>query len=75
MRAPTVGPWYKQEIRKIKQERANEDRVKRQQEYDDRKRVRQADQLDEQPHVQEIALVEQCIAFCKSLTQVNSAIF
>ena len=45
---------YKQQIRKIKQERANEDRVKRQQEYDERKRTRQADQLDEQPHVQDI---------------------
>merc|ERR1712072_1341525 len=59
---------YKQEVRRLKQERANEDRVKRQKEYEERKRLREADKLDEQPYVQEIALVEQCMAFCKSLT-------
>merc|ERR1712226_397843 len=59
---------YKQELRRIKQERAQEDRIKRQKEYEERKRVREADKLDEQPYIQEIALVEQCIAFCKALT-------
>merc|ERR1711981_351560 len=64
---------YKQEIRRVKQERAQEDRVKRQKEYEERKRLRDADKLDEQPYVQEIALVEQCMAFCKSLTQAKVA--
>merc|ERR1712083_803413 len=59
---------YKQEVRRIKQERAVEERNKRQKEYEERKRLREADKLDEQPYIQEIALVEQCIAFCKSLT-------
>merc|ERR1711920_311210 len=49
---------YKQELLRIKQERAQEDRIKRQQEYEERKRARDADKLDEQPYVQEIALVE-----------------
>merc|ERR1712228_1074466 len=65
---------YKQEIRKIKQERAQEDRIKRQKEYEERKRLREADKLDEQPYIQEIALVEQCIAFCKSLTQAKGPV-
>merc|ERR1712232_1521487 len=50
---------YNQEIRNIKQQRAVEERVKRQAEYEERQRAKKADQVDEQPHVQEIALVEQ----------------
>merc|ERR1712110_492215 len=65
---------YKQEIRRVKQERAQEDRIKRQKEYEERKRVREADKLDEQPYIQEIALVEQCIAFCKALTQAKGPV-
>merc|ERR1712232_1216965 len=65
---------YKQELRRIKQERAQEDRIKRQKEYEERKRVREADKLDEQPYIQEIALVEQCIAFCKALTQAKGPV-
>merc|ERR1712110_1388185 len=62
---------YKQELRKIKQDRAAQERVARQKEYEERKRLREADNLDEQPYIQEIALVEQCISFCKSLTQAK----
>merc|ERR1712232_149734 len=65
---------YKQEIRRLKQERAQEDRIKRQKEYEERKRAREADKLDEQPYIQEIALVEQCMAFCKSLTQAKGPV-
>merc|ERR1712139_199124 len=65
---------YKQEVRRVKQERAQEDRIKRQKEYEERKRVREADKLDEQPYVQEIAIVEQCMAFCKSLTQAKATV-
>merc|ERR1711907_755476 len=60
---------YQQKIRKIKQERAQQERILRQKEYEERKKQREADKLDEQPYVQEIALVEQCMVFCKSLTQ------
>merc|ERR1712232_244035 len=65
---------YKQELRRVKQERAQEDRIKRQKEYEERKRTREADKLDEQPYIQEIALVEQCIAFCKGLTQAKGPV-
>merc|ERR1712228_1111456 len=65
---------YKQLIRRIKQERAQEERIKRQTEYEERKRLREADKLDEQPYVQEIALVLQCIAFCYSLTQAKGPV-
>merc|ERR1712110_1252224 len=65
---------YKQELRRVKQERAQEDRIKRQKEYEERKRTRDADKLDEQPYIQEIALVEQCIAFCKGLTQAKGPV-
>merc|ERR1712232_1452630 len=65
---------YKQELRRIKQERAQEDRIKRQKEYEERKRLREADKLDEQPYIQEIALVEQCMSFCKSLTQTKGPV-
>merc|ERR1712014_338061 len=65
---------YKQEIRRIKQERAQEDRIQRQKEYEERKRAREADKLDEQPYIQEIAIVEQCMAFCKSLTQAKGPV-
>ena len=64
---------YKAQIRKIKQERAGEERAKRNQEYEERKRAREADKLDEQPYVQEIALVEQCTLWLKNLTQAVDA--
>merc|ERR1712050_365900 len=62
---------YKMEVRRLKQDRAQLERAQRQQEYEERKRAREADKLDEQPYIQEIALVEQCMAFCKSLTQAK----
>merc|ERR1712183_809920 len=65
---------YKQELRRLKAARAQEDREKRQKEYGERKRLRDADKLDEQPYIQEIALVEQCMAFCKSLTQAKGPV-
>lgn len=60
---------YKVELRRIKAERGQQERIQRQKEYEERQRIRKAEKLDEQPYVQEIALVEQCMAFCKSLTQ------
>jgi len=64
---------YTLEIRKIKQQRAAEDRAKRQGEYDERKKERAVEKVDEQPHVAEITLIEQTIAFCKTLTQTKGA--
>merc|ERR1711862_310531 len=45
----------------------------RQEEFEVRKRVRDADKLDEQPYIAEITLIEQSIAFCKSLTQAKGS--
>merc|ERR1712060_354918 len=64
---------YQLELRKIRQDRAAEDRRKRQEEFEVRKRVRDADKLDEQPYIAEITLIEQSIAFCKSLTQAKGS--
>merc|ERR1711971_126950 len=62
---------YTLEIRKIKQQRAAEDRAKRQSEFEERKKERAVDKVDEQPYVAEITLIEQTIAFCKTLTQTK----
>merc|ERR1712072_459678 len=50
------------------------ERLARQKEWEERKRLKDADKLDEQPYVQEISLVEQCISFCKSLTQEKAKV-
>merc|ERR1719215_139946 len=59
---------YEGEVRKMRQERAQEERKLREKEWQDQKRQREASKLDEQPYVSEITLVEQTIFFCKSLT-------
>merc|ERR1712176_1173400 len=58
---------YLSELRKIRQEKAAEERQKRQEEYALIKRKRQAEQLDEQPYVSEMTLIEQTLLFCKNL--------
>merc|ERR1719432_232483 len=60
---------YQSELRKIRQEKQMQERAAKQQEYDQRRKERAAEKLDEQPYVSEITLVEQTILFCKSLTQ------
>merc|ERR1712217_58294 len=60
---------YQAELRKIKQERAAKERAERQKDSEMRQLERKAEKLDEQPHVAEMTLIEQTIAFCKSLTQ------
>jgi uncharacterized coiled-coil DUF342 family protein len=59
---------YLAEQRKARAERAAQEREERQKEYDQRRKVREAEKLDEQPHVAEMTLIEQTIAFCNSLT-------
>merc|ERR1711862_884186 len=58
---------YLQEVRKLKAQRQADERNKRQEEYESRRRMREADKLEEQPFVAEITLVEQSIKFCNSL--------
>merc|ERR1712083_971902 len=50
---------------------AAEERQKRQEEYALLKRKRQAEQLDEQPYVSEMTLIEQTLLFCRNLTQTK----
>jgi len=58
---------YMNEVRKVRAERAAESRVERQAEFDERRKQRAVEQLDEQPHVAEITLLEQTILWCKSV--------
>eukprot|EP00932_Pfiesteria_piscicida_P018637 SRR837773.5487.p2 GENE.SRR837773.5487~~SRR837773.5487.p2 ORF type:complete len:493 (+),score=345.42 SRR837773.5487:56-1480(+) len=44
-----------------------EERAAKQAEWNKQKLIRAAEKLDEQPHISEMALIEQCMAFCKSL--------
>merc|ERR1719401_2271779 len=60
---------YQAEVRKIRQEKQMEERQKRQAEFDQRRKERAAEKLDEQPYVSEITLIEQTMLFCRSLTQ------
>jgi len=60
---------YLAEQRRHRQEKAMEERASRQAEYDKTRRVRAAEKLDEQPHIQEMTLIEQTMLFCKSLIQ------
>jgi len=56
------------EKRDAQRARAEEERTKRNAEWEVRKKEREAEKLNEQPHVAEITLIEQTIAFCRSLT-------
>jgi len=56
------------EKREAQRAKAEEERNKRSAEYELRRKEREAEKLNEQPHVAEITLIEQTIAFCKSLT-------
>merc|ERR1719453_2955268 len=58
---------YMNEIRKIRAEKAAEARNERQAEIEEKKKQRRVEELDEQPHVAEITLLEQTIAWCKSV--------
>jgi uncharacterized coiled-coil DUF342 family protein len=56
------------EQREKRQAKAMEERSARQADYNKQRLVREAEKLDEQPYVQEITLIEQTAAFCKSFT-------
>jgi len=64
---------YIAEQRKVRAEKAAEERSARQAEYNKTRRMREAEKLDEQPHLQEMTLIEQTMLFCKSLTQTKEA--
>merc|ERR1711972_1171495 len=60
---------YLAEVRKIRQEKQQEERMAWQKEKDKEYKLKRAEKLEDQPYVAEITLIEQTIAFCNSLTQ------
>lgn len=60
---------YLGELRRVRQEKAMEERAAREKDYRLRQLAKEADKLDEVPYIQEITLIEQTISWCKSLTQ------
>ena len=59
---------YMDEVRAERQKKYVEEKEARDKEYEIIKRQRQVEKLDEQPHIEKITLIEQTMAFCKSLT-------
>merc|ERR1712039_1025580 len=60
---------YLAEVRKVRQEKQQEERMAWQKARDQENKVKKAEKLEDQPYVAEITLIEQTIAFCNSLTQ------
>lgn len=58
---------WKNEQRMARQSKMYEDANKRKAEWEHAQRIRKAEQVEVQPHVSEITLIEQTIFFCKSL--------
>merc|ERR1719424_1986534 len=59
---------YLNEVRKIRAQRSASQRDERNAEWDEKRKERALEQLEEQPHIAEITLIEQTIAWCNSLT-------
>jgi len=59
---------YMDEVRAERQKKYVEEKEARDKEYEIIKRQRQVEKLDEQPHIEKITLIEQTMAFCKTLT-------
>jgi len=58
---------WRNEQRRARQDKVNEERNSKQAEWDMSRRMKKAEEMDEQPYVSEITLIEQTIFFCKSL--------
>jgi len=58
---------WKNEQRKARMEKVEEERNAKRAEYDMQKRRAKADELDTQPYISEITLIEQTLLFCKNL--------
>merc|ERR1719323_1327618 len=59
---------YQAEVRKRRMEKQQQERQKWVEEANKRKKEKMAEKLDEQPHVDDMTLIEQTITFCKGLT-------
>jgi len=64
---------WKNEQRKAKQEQYMQEQQKKKAEWEQQSRIRKAEAMDVQPYVSEITLIEQTIAFCKSLVASKEA--
>lgn len=60
---------WRNEQRRMRQDKINEDRAAKQAEWEMTQRMRKAEAMDQQPYVAEITLLEQTILFCKKLVQ------
>merc|ERR1712060_789624 len=60
---------YQADLRKLRQERQQEERMAWQKERDQQNKIKKAERLEDQPYVAEITLIEQTIKFCETLTQ------
>lgn len=60
---------YQAAERQKRMDKLKEERMRIDAEKSQRAKQARADKLDEQPHLEEITLIEQTIAFCKSLVQ------
>jgi len=60
---------WRNEQRKVRQDKINEERNSRQAEWEMGQRMKKAEAMDQQPHVAEITLIEQTLFFCKNLVQ------
>merc|ERR1711924_401434 len=58
---------YLAEQRRARQEKYAEERKKQQEEWKVKQLERKVEQLDEQPFVSELTLIEQTVKFCKDL--------
>lgn len=58
---------YLSEQRQKRSERVANERAQRQADYEQSRRQKMADALDEQPHLEDMTLIEQTISWCKSL--------
>lgn len=65
---------YMDEVRVERQKKYAEEKEARDKEYEIVKRQRAVEKLDEQPHIEKITLIEQTMAFCKSLTATKGLV-
>jgi chromosome segregation ATPase len=59
---------YLNEVRKVRAERSAVQRNERNAEWDEKRKERALEQLEEQPHIAEITLIEQTIQWCNTIT-------
>jgi uncharacterized coiled-coil DUF342 family protein len=57
---------YQKELKNLRWEKQRAEREEREKEWQQERRKRDAEKLDDQPHVAETTLIEQTIKFCKS---------